>query len=154
MWDVITSPKKIVDIHGIARCLAYEMSILDENRRAGSIMLVLSNCHMFFCLFNSYFLNLIIALIYWSPFRSGHLATCSAYLLSVVLAAALRTRVLLCPFHTLEISCCKRLPWPGLHSWPVARESRNPRWLHFKALILLILFLQQIPLTLQVFLKK
>lgn len=42
----------MVDIHGIARCLAYEMSILDENRSAGSIMLVLSNCHMFFCLFN------------------------------------------------------------------------------------------------------
>ena len=51
------SPKKIVDIHGIARCLAYEISIVAENRSAGSlyIMLVLSNCHMFFCVISPAF---------------------------------------------------------------------------------------------------
>lgn len=31
------SPNGITDIHSIARCLSYEMDILDENRNAGSL---------------------------------------------------------------------------------------------------------------------
>lgn len=134
IWDVIMSPKGIADVHGIARCLAYEMSILDENRHAGSlyVMSVFSNCdcrrHLRLSVYSvSYFENLIIALIYWAPFWSGHLATCFTYLSFVVLMVALQRQVLFYPFQTLETRCWKQLPWPGLHSWPAAEAESKAK---------------------------
>ena len=80
-----------------------------------------------FILSVSYFENLIIALIYWAPFWSGHFATCFTYLSFVVLMVALQTQVLFYPFQTLETKCCKQLPWPGLLSWPAAEAESKPK---------------------------